>query len=148
MRADPQIEDELTYRDVIDILELVRQSEYFAFVDFTVDPTRISVERWSENSPLPAALHPQRSSPSGAADANVAAIAAPVLGRFLRQQDGKPPAAEVGSLVSNGDALGYIDTMGQLTPVLSSTHGEVAEILVEHGAFVEYAQPLMRIRER
>lgn len=53
-----------------------------------------------------------------------------------------------GDSVMPGDAVGSIDAMRLLTPVVSEQGGNVVEALVEEGDPVEYGQELFRLCER
>jgi biotin carboxyl carrier protein len=69
-------------------------------------------------------------------------ITAPLVGIF-RQAD---PRVKPGDAVSAGQAVGAIESMKIVNPIVSEVDGEVMELLVEEGQPVEYAQPLLQIR--
>jgi acetyl-CoA carboxylase biotin carboxyl carrier protein len=53
----------------------------------------------------------------------------------------------VGQEVKEGDNLGFIESVGIKTNVLSNTDGKVAEILVENGNIADYGKILVRIEK-
>jgi biotin carboxyl carrier protein len=54
----------------------------------------------------------------------------------------------IGSAVRAGDAVGSIESMKILNPVLSEVNGEVVEALIEDGQPVEYGQALFVLEPR
>lgn len=99
-------------------------------------------------APVPAVA---AATPSPAAAAPVAAdlvtVAAPMLGVFFRApQPGAPNFVEVGSHIDEGATLGLVEVMKMYNGVAAPTAGEVVEILAANEEFVEYGQPLFRLR--
>jgi acetyl-CoA carboxylase biotin carboxyl carrier protein len=71
----------------------------------------------------------------------------PMVGTFYRAgAPGDNPFVEVGQKVELGQALGVIEAMKMLTELECDVDGQIAEILVENGAFVEFGQPLFSIK--
>ncbi len=76
-------------------------------------------------------------------------IHSPLLGIFHRApKPGAPPFVEVGSNVEEESVIGIIEVMKLMNSVHAGVKGEVAEILIENGAAVEYGQVLMRVRPK
>ncbi|MGH3343365.1 MAG: acetyl-CoA carboxylase, partial [Carbonactinosporaceae bacterium] len=74
-------------------------------------------------------------------------VTAPVVGVFYRSPEpGAPPFTEVGARVDEGSTLGLIEIMKMFNSVTAGVRGEVVEILVGNGDFVEFGQPLMTVR--
>ena len=72
---------------------------------------------------------------------------APIVGTFYSSPaPDKEPFVAVGKQVKKGDVLFIIESMKLMNEIQSEYDGEVAEILVEDGAPVEYGQPIMVIR--
>jgi acetyl-CoA carboxylase biotin carboxyl carrier protein len=70
----------------------------------------------------------------------------PMVGTFFRAgSPGTAPFVEMGARVAQGQTLGVIEAMKMLTEIESEVEGEIVEILVENGAFVEFGQPLFAI---
>jgi acetyl-CoA carboxylase biotin carboxyl carrier protein len=98
-----------------------------------------------------AAPAPPAAPPSPVAAAPVAAdlvtVTAPMLGVFFRApQPGAPDFVEVGSHIEEGATLGLVEVMKMYNGVASPTAGEVVEVLAANEEFVEYGQPLFRLR--
>lgn len=84
---------------------------------------------------------------STAPAAELVTVTAPMIGTFYRAPSPEaPPFVEVGSHVAPDTTVGLIEAMKVFTSVTAGTAGEVVEILVDSGQFVEYGQPLLRIR--
>jgi acetyl-CoA carboxylase biotin carboxyl carrier protein len=97
-------------------------------------------------APAPAAAPP---SPVAAAPvaADLVTVTAPMLGVFFRApQPGAPDFVEVGSHIEEGVTLGLIEVMKMYNGVAAPTAGEVVEVLAANEEFVEYGQPLFRLR--
>jgi acetyl-CoA carboxylase biotin carboxyl carrier protein len=67
-------------------------------------------------------------------------LTSPAVGYFT-------PASgfEIGAVVRNGDALGYVDVLGVRHDVVSPIDGVVRGLEVEVGQAVEYGQPIARV---
>jgi acetyl-CoA carboxylase biotin carboxyl carrier protein len=80
-------------------------------------------------------------------DAGLVTIDASSIGTFYRaSRPDLPPYVEVGSTVEADTTVGLIEAMKVFTGVTAGLRGTVAEVLVEDGQFVEYGQPLFRVR--
>ena len=97
-----------------------------------------------------AALQPGAPAQTGTgAAARGTVVTAPLLGTFYRAaRPGAPPFVEVGAEVEPDTVVGIIEVMKLMNAVHAGTHGRVIEILVQDGAVVEYAQPLLRVDPR
>jgi acetyl-CoA carboxylase biotin carboxyl carrier protein len=107
----------------------------------------------TEPPSLPTALEPltgpATTSEAGQAPAaaELVTVTAPMIGTFYRAPSPEaPPLVEVGSRVAPDTTVGLIEAMKVFTSVTAGTAGEVVEILADSGQFVEYGQPLLRIR--
>jgi len=71
-------------------------------------------------------------------------VTSPMVGTFYRASaPGQDPFVEVGTSVSEGQALCIIEAMKLMNEIDSEVSGTVKAILVENGQPVEYGQPLM-----
>lgn len=158
----------LTYRDVVDILTLIKSTHRCRSATIEVGDFKISitgqdgadsprvVERplASANTLLgqratdtlakvaAATVAPQAKTPE--ADGHY--IKAPMLGTFYRAlEPGAPPCVEVGDVVGPEDTVGLIEVMKLFSTVTAGVRGCVVEILAENAALVEFDQPLIRI---
>jgi acetyl-CoA carboxylase biotin carboxyl carrier protein len=83
-----------------------------------------------------------RSPPVGVVD-----VCTPIIGTFYRApKPGAPPFVEVGSRVEADTVIGIVETMKLMNSVYAGARGEVVEICVADGQFVEQDQPLVRLR--
>ena len=124
------------------------------------DDFRLEVRR---NMPAPQeVMLPAQAAPIAADDAAAAAppppaaaasrcdlveVKAPMVGTFYRSPaPGEAPFVEVGSKISNGQAVCILEAMKLMNELEAEVSGEVVEILVENGTPVEYNQVLMLVR--
>lgn len=121
--------DELSYQDVLSILDIVRRVPRLGAVEVHVDGTSIYATAHERPGPPPGEQ-------SEVAALAMSVITAPAAGVLYWDGDGKSPGQTT---------AGRVDTLGQITDVISQREGVVAEVLAEHGSFVEYGQPLLRI---
>ncbi|WP_227817768.1 acetyl-CoA carboxylase biotin carboxyl carrier protein [Nitrogeniibacter aestuarii] len=71
-------------------------------------------------------------------------VTSPMVGTFYRASaPGQDPFIEIGTSVSEGQALCIIEAMKLMNEIDSEVSGTVKAILVENGQPVEYGQPLM-----
>ncbi|MDR5709800.1 MAG: biotin/lipoyl-containing protein [Armatimonadota bacterium] len=96
---------------------------------------------------------PRREQDGPAASSTVTAveeavfIRAPIVGRFYAQPEpGAPPFVAVGSFVEEDTTVGLIEVMKVFNAVRAGVRGVIEEILVQDGQFVEFGQPLFRVR--
>jgi acetyl-CoA carboxylase biotin carboxyl carrier protein len=95
-------------------------------------------------TPTPA---PAPAAPSAVEDASLVTVDASSIGTFYRApRPDLPPYVEVGAAVEPDTTVCLIEAMKVFTGVTAGVRGTVAEVLVEDGQFVEYGQPLFRVR--
>lgn len=98
-------------------------------------------------APAAAPAQPGGTASGTAAAAGLVTVTAPVLGVFFRAPEpGAPAFVEVGSQVQEGATLGLVEVMKMFNGVAAPTAGEVVEVLAANEEFVEYGQPLVRLR--
>ena len=92
----------------------------------------------------PAATPP---SPEAAVATDLVTVPSPMVGVFFSAPaPGSPAFVEVGSHVEEGATLGLVEVMKMCNGVAAPTAGEVVEVLASNEEFVEYGQPLFRLR--
>ena len=125
-----KIIDELSKLTVVEAAELSKQLE----------------EKWGVTAAAPAAAAPPP--PAAAASrGDLVEVKAPMVGTFYRAPaPGEAPFVEVGSKISNGQAVCILEAMKLMNELEAEISGEVVEILVENGTPVEYNQVLMLVR--
>lgn len=161
-RTDKDITYSLTYRDVVEILKLVRASEHCESFDLEMGDLKLSVTRASPGGapqrqavtaaaqpvPAPAAGDAPAAGPivADAESAGIITVRAPVLGTFYRAPaPGAPPFVNVGDTVREADTVGLIEVMKLFTPIAAGAAGRVIEVVAQNAALVEYGQPLVLI---
>jgi len=152
-RAEDELSYRLGYRDVVEILKLVRESERFASFELELGWLKLKLERGAlaPGQATAPAVQPEESPASAQAASATAApglvvVRAPVLGTFYRASaPGAPPYVEVGDMVGEEDTVGLIEVMKLFTSIPAGTAGRVVEIVAANAALVEYGEPLIVI---
>jgi acetyl-CoA carboxylase biotin carboxyl carrier protein len=151
----------LTPKDVAEIIRLLESSS-FDSLSLEINGVKLTLQRGSAapvqqpattGAPESAAA-PQPGPPPSAerkakppSEPGLAEVASPLLGIFYRApKPGEPPFVEVGTKVEEDTVIGIIEVMKLMNTVRAGVKGEVAEILAENGALVEYGEILMRVR--
>ncbi len=109
------------------------------------DGWRIAVRRGLPCGPAPVAPAPDLELTIGEADslgAPTFTVTAPLVGIFRAAGERLAP----GDRVRAGGAIGAIESMKILSPVVSQTGGLIEDVLVEDGHPVEYGEPLFLLR--
>ena len=141
--SDEDVREILRIIDESDLSELRIDTEGFSLhvvrgersIEAPAPPTRATPERGPPDTP----------SPKERRDGLVT-ITAPMLGTFYRAEaPGKPPFVEVGKRVEPDTIVCIIEVMKMMNSVHAGVAGTIAEVYVENGEAVEYAQPLFRI---
>jgi acetyl-CoA carboxylase biotin carboxyl carrier protein len=151
-------ERDLTYEDIVQIVELIKSASHFSEFRLKVGDIEVSLKR-ADGVRRPAAEVPQRSiePPAEQAGGNasrsfpqdVHLVRAPMVGTFYRAPvPGEPPFVEVGQPVEPDSIVCIIEVMKLMNSIEASTRGVVREILVPNGAGVEYGEVLMVIEPR
>ncbi|HBA97810.1 MAG TPA: acetyl-CoA carboxylase biotin carboxyl carrier protein [Lachnospiraceae bacterium] len=74
-------------------------------------------------------------------------IKAPIVGTFYQAASPeKPPYVNVGDKVKKGDIVCIIEAMKFMNEITSEEDGEILEVLVKDGEFVEFGAPLFRFK--
>ncbi len=86
-------------------------------------------------------------SAKGAVEESYTEITAPMIGTFyLTPEPGAAPFVKVGTRVAPDSVVCILEAMKLFTEIEAECSGEIVEILVKNGEFVEYGQPLFRVR--
>lgn len=120
-----------------DLLALLRDFHRSPFVRFrlALGPMGIAVDRGAM----------RRDGPDGV----IATVASPSLGTFeARLRQDASPFVECGSEVRSDTAIGTVRVLDRRTVVEAGIGGTVVEVFVRDGDFVEFGQPLIRVRRR
>jgi acetyl-CoA carboxylase biotin carboxyl carrier protein len=149
---------ELTYEDLVQIVELIKSASHFSEFRLKVGDIEVSLRRSRDSVPAPAgpAFAAAAQQPAAAQPAvdrklpeGVAVVRSPMVGTFYRAPSpGAPPYVEVGSAVEPVTQVGIIEVMKLMNAIEAGVHGLVKEILAGNGEPVEYGQPLMLVEPR
>jgi acetyl-CoA carboxylase biotin carboxyl carrier protein len=146
----------LTAKDVAEIMRLLEDSS-FDTLSLEIDGMKLNLRRGSPAAARPTAASDKSSvtnQPSRAtskskppSEPGLHEVPSPFLGIFYRApKPGQPPFVEVGSKVQEDTVIGIIEVMKLMNSVRAGVNGEVAEILGDNGALVEYGEILIRVR--
>ena len=160
---------ELTHEDVAAILDLVQRTDV-EYLEVEVGGTRIVADRSGSTvaaraaaapapaaapvapppppAPVPAPPPPPAAAPAPAPVAeDLVVVPAPMVGVFYRSPEpGAPPFVEAGGRVEAGATMGLVEVMKMFNGVTAPVSGEVVEVLAGDDEFVEFGQPLFRLR--
>jgi acetyl-CoA carboxylase biotin carboxyl carrier protein len=147
---------ELTYEDLLQIVELIKSASHFSEFRLKVGDIEVSLRR-SDGAPAPAA--PQQPAAAAAEPAQspvertfaegLTVVRAPMVGTFYRgPSPGAPPFVEAGSAVERETQVGIIEVMKLMNAIEAGVRGVVKEIIAANGEPVEHGQPLLVIEPR
>ncbi|TMI06177.1 MAG: acetyl-CoA carboxylase biotin carboxyl carrier protein [Betaproteobacteria bacterium] len=162
--------DNLTYDDLLRIVELIKSSEQFSEFRLKIGEIEIELRRRrgagasrmvAPTEAAPAALlSTSPAAESKASDlipphdptAGVApvwapesiVIRAPVVGTFYRAREpGAPPFVEIGQVVEPDTIVCIIEVMKLMNSIRAGARGVVTQVLLDDGATVEASAPLI-----
>jgi len=155
--------DQLTYDDLLRIVELVKSSDRFSEFRLKVGDIEVELRRGSNAPPLPltpAALPPREGRPSSPESSpakpqpaappvptwpdDAIVVRSPMVGTFYRApQPGAPPFVEPGQSVDRDTVVCIIEVMKLMNSIPANARGTVTHILVDDAAAVEAGQPLI-----
>jgi acetyl-CoA carboxylase biotin carboxyl carrier protein len=153
---------ELTYEDLLQIVELIKSASHFSEFRLKVGDIEVSLRRSDGAAPpraAPPGTAPQQPTTADAEPAaspverifpgGMTVVRAPMVGTFYRAQSpGAPPYVEVGSAVEPETQVGIIEVMKLMNAIEAGARGVVKEILAANAEPVEHGQPLMLIEPR
>jgi acetyl-CoA carboxylase biotin carboxyl carrier protein len=144
---------ELTYEDLLQIVELIKSASHFSEFRLKVGDIEVSLRRSDGAAPPTAAPQQPAAAPQPSVarkfPEGLAVVRAPMVGTFYRAQSpGAPPYVEVGSAVEPETQVGIIEVMKLMNAIEAGARGVVKEILAANAEPVEHGQPLMLIEPR
>jgi len=151
-------ERNLTYDDLVQIVELIKTTSHFSEFRLKVGDIEVSLKR-ANGAPRPvtrAIAAPQHGTEETRVEKNEVsvsenfhAVRAPMVGTFYRSPaPGQPPFVEVGQAVEPDTILCIIEVMKLMNSIEAGVRGTVREIVVANGAAVEFGELLMVIEPR
>jgi acetyl-CoA carboxylase biotin carboxyl carrier protein len=153
-------ERNLTYEDLVQIVELIRTTSQFSEFRLKVGDIEVSLKR-ANGAARPAAplqgnadaepatpSSPRRKSEVSISE-NLHAVRSPMVGTFYRSpMPGEPPFVEVGQAVEPDTVLCIIEVMKLMNSIEAGVRGTVREIFVANGTAVDAGEVLMAIEPR
>jgi acetyl-CoA carboxylase biotin carboxyl carrier protein len=173
-----QKDGQLTYEDLLQIVELIKSSPQFAEFHLKVGDLEVDLRRGGEPRVAAPAGAPQapksvqrshhvgggelvleppapaRAAPPAPAAVRTwpegsAVVRSPMVGTFYRAPEpGARPFVELGQEVAPDSVVCIIEVMKLMNSIPAGTSGVVSHILVEDAAAVEYGQPLIVVQPR
>lgn len=147
---------DLSYEDVMRIVELVKSTSHFSEFRLKVGDIEVSLRRANGAiSPRLEETGPAKSSDSESTAVqqsfapDLHLVRAPMVGTFYRASaPGAAPYVTVGQPVEPDSTVCIIEVMKLMNSIEAGARGTVREILVENACAVEYGQVLMVIEPR
>jgi acetyl-CoA carboxylase biotin carboxyl carrier protein len=146
---------ELTYEDLVQIVELIKSASHFSEFRLKVGDIEVSLRRGRDSVPaVPAAGNPVETAPGvrpaeQSVPEGLAVVRAPMVGTFYRAPTpGAPPFVQVGSAVEPATQVGIIEVMKLMNAIEAGVKGVVREVLAANAEPVEHGQPLLLIEPR
>ena len=153
--------ENLTYDDLLRIVELIKSTEHFSEFRLKVGDIELELRHRKSGASAPVSAHvkagaiestvPDRTQRAPAASAEWSegsvVIRSPMVGTFYRApQPGAPPFVEVDQAVKPDSVVGIIEVMKLMNSITAGVHGTVERILVGDASPVEAGQPIIVIR--
>ena len=148
---------ELTYDDLLQIVELIKSTSHFSEFRLKVGDIEVSLRRTGSAPPRPAQNNDAADAPAPVprkADTRqfpegVHLVRSPMVGTFYRApQPGQPAFVEVGQPVEPDTTVCLIEVMKLMNSIPAGASGVVKEIVVDNTSAVEYLEILMVIEPR
>ena len=153
-------ERNLTYEDLVQIVELIRTTSQFSEFRLKVGDIEVSLKRANgaarPASPLqgitevePATPIPSPRKGEISVSENLRAVRSPMVGTFYRSpMPGEPPFVEIGQAVEPDTVLCIIEVMKLMNSIEAGVRGTVREIFVANGTAVDAGEVLLAIEPR
>ena len=148
--------DNLTYDDLLRIVELIKTSEQFSEFRLKIGEIEVELRRRSAaDAPAPLASSSPQASVAQVAEPALAreaptwpegsiVIRSPMVGTFYRAPEpGARPFIDVGQAVEPDTTVCIIEVMKLMNSIPAGAWGTVMQILVQDAAAVEAGQPLI-----
>lgn len=154
-------DNNLTYEDLLRIVELVKSSPQFSEFRLKVGEIELHLKRKREassapapgpaivaplegNEPAEAAAQPRRQDAGAAWPGHWVVVRSPMVGTFYRAPaPGAAPFVEIGQTVEADATVCLIEVMKLMNSIPAGARGVVREILAGDAQAVEYGQPLV-----
>ena len=151
-------ERNLTYEDLVQIVELIRTTSQFSEFRLKVGDIEVSLKRANGTARpvVQKATAPERSpeqvpveKKAVSVSENLHAVRSPMVGTFYRSpMPGEPPFVEIGQAVEPDTVLCIIEVMKLMNSIEAGVRGTVRETFVADGTAVDAGEVLMAIEPR
>jgi len=149
-------ERNLTYEDLMQIVELVRTTSQFSEFRLKVGDVEVSLKRANDAvrpAPMPRETPVREEAPAARHEKtqasfseNLHLVRSPMVGTFYRAAaPGQPPFVEVGQSVEPDSILCIIEVMKLMNSIEAGVRGTVRQVVVENAAAVEAGEVLVAI---
>ncbi len=101
---------------------------------------------YGDAAPAPAANIPPSAAPSPTAIDGAEEIIAPLEGNFYRTKSASDTGIKVGDTISDGDVIGYIESMKVYNAITADKSGKIVEICFNDGETVEEDDALVKLQ--
>jgi acetyl-CoA carboxylase biotin carboxyl carrier protein len=145
-------ERNLSYQDLVQIVELIKSTSHFSEFRLKVGDIEVSLRRSNGSAPpaqAAAAPPPLKEASERRFAAGMHVLRAPMVGTFYRAPaPGAAPFVTPGQAVEADTTVCILEVMKLMNSIEAGAAGVVKEVLVENGAAVEYGTPLLVIEPR
>lgn len=69
------------------------------------------------------------------------------VGKFFYSAKNDSSSMAIGNSIKEGDLIGYVESMGIRTEIVSTVNGKIVEILIENGNIADYGKIIARIEK-
>ena len=151
----PAREPQLTYEDLVRLVELIKSTSHFSEFRLKVGEIEVSLRRSNgaaRPQPVLAPQDPIVSKKDWVQEhfaPGLHLVRAPMVGTFYRASaPDAEPYVEIGQEVEADGTVGIIEVMKLMNTIEAGARGVVKEILVENASAVEHGQVLLVIEPR
>ncbi len=138
----------LSLDEIKELIKLLEASP-LQKIELIYDDGKVVLEKGLSAAAVPA-VAPAAAVPDTVPESSgqVVEITAPMVGTFYSAPDPKaPPFVKIGSAVMPNTVVCVLEAMKLFSEVEATVEGEIVEILVKDGDFVEFGQPLFKVKK-
>ncbi len=154
MSASDNPDDVFNVKKVRRLIKLMKEHD-LSEIDLKQADHRVRIKRGGEvftttsfptSQPAVRAAAPEAPAQQSAADARMLVIKSPMVGTFYKASGpDTAPFVKVGDRIGAEKTVCIIEAMKVFNEIPSGISGQVVAILVDHGAAVEFGQPLIKV---
>ncbi len=140
----------MTLEEIKELMALLESSPLHR-IELAYEDGKVVLEKAPQAAvaavPAPAVV-PAAAVPEPPESEQIVEITAPMVGTFYRAPDPqKPPFVKIGSQVMPNTVVCILEAMKLFSEVEALVEGEIVDILVKDGEFVEFGQPLFKVKK-